>query len=347
MNGPGSALEVECIWNKGVAARCDRRIPDEFPDGCNYSPNATLAGALASSRLPENIIPDTAAFRDIQHGELVWVRLSWLRSFVKQILPFVTSKFVLVTGDSDSCVPSELRVEAQAIVESGKVAHWFTQNYDGTMPSERISPFPIGVDFHMLSERPIWGESVSSPAEQEQTLISIRKDLPPLSQRIPKVYIDFAWQQGLGLRHYRRFHPLRGTQFHDSRRRVARRMRKNELAFLQNGPVPRNRMWRERGQYAFVLSPHGMGLDCHRTWEALALGHIVLVPSSSIDSLYDGLPVVALKSWDDINPDNLQEWLLRQGKAADAATNVRLTTSYWIARMRATMEQPARAGTGT
>ena len=37
------------------------------------------------------------------------------------------------------------------------------------------------------------------------------------------------------------------------------------------------RTWRLFAQHAVVASPMGMGLDCHRTWEALALGCIVLL----------------------------------------------------------------------
>ena len=184
----------------------------------------------------------------------------------------------------------------------------------------------------MLSERPIWGEDMAPPAQQERMLKSIREHLPPLASRIPMVYVDFAWQQGLGLRHYRRYHPLKGTKFHENRRRVARKMRRNESVFCQAGPLPRSEMWRQRGRYAFVLSPHGMGLDCHRTWEALALGHIVLVPSSSLDALYTDLPVVTIKSWDDINPERLARWLSVHGVAAEK--NAKLRTDYWISPMK-------------
>jgi hypothetical protein len=334
MNELGSQPPVELIWNKGIAARCDRRIPDEFPNGRDYSPVPTLAGVLASSRLPDNLIATPEIFKDIQDGELIWVRLSWLKSFVKQALPLIPGRFILVTGDSDSCVPSELRSEARTILECPKVVHWFAQNCDGSWARERISPIPIGIDFHMQAERPIWGEPVSSPAQQEQTLISIQKGLPLCANRNQKVYVDFAWQQGWGLLHHRRYHPLKGTKFHESRRRIARKMIKNESIFCQRGPLPRSQMWQERGRYVFVLSPHGMGLDCHRTWEALALGHIVLVPSSSLDTLYSGLPVVALQSWSDITPQNLREWLSlhRQGEAL----RERLTSEYWVNLVRST-----------
>jgi hypothetical protein len=338
-----SAQSVELIWNKGLAARCDRRFPDEFAHG-DYLTVPTLAGALTSSKTPGDLIPDPWAHSNIKDGELVWVRLSWLKSFVKQILPLVKARFVLVTGDSDSCVPSEVMSEAQSILACPNVAHWYTQNYDATMPGERISPIPIGIDFHMLSEMTIWGEEVASPTQQEQMLKSIGAHLPRLAERIPKVYVDFAWQQGLGLRHYRRYHPLKGTAFHESRRRVTRKVRNSKSVFCQSGPIPRSEMWRQRGQYAFVLSPHGMGLDCHRTWEALTFGHIVIVPSSSLDPLYVDLPVVAIKSWDEITSDALTRWLAQYVVAAGAPEKLR--SDYWIERMRATIDCQMTAANG-
>jgi len=343
MSRPALAENVELIWNKGLAARCDRRFPDEFAEG-NYSAVPTLAGALTSSKIPDDLIADPWVHSNIRDGELVWVRLSWLRSFARQILPLVKTRFVLVTGDSDSCVPSEIMSEARSILASRNVVHWYTQNYDGSITSEKISPIPIGIDFHMLCERPIWGEGVASPAQQEQTLISISKRLPRLANRIPKVYVDFAWQQGLGLRHYRRYHPLKGTKFHESRRQVARKVRRNQLVFCQSGPIPRNEMWQLRGQFAFVLSPHGMGLDCHRTWEALALGHIVIVPSSSLDSLFEDLPVVKIESWDDITSDALTKWLAYFTDKTGA--HQKLTNDFWIDRMRKAIRYEAALVSG-
>ena len=45
-------------------------------------------------------------------------------------------------------------------------------------------------------------------------------------------------------------------------------------------------------KYKFILSPPGAGFDCHRTWEALYLGAIPIVKTSSLDPLYKDLPVV-------------------------------------------------------
>jgi hypothetical protein len=324
--------QVELVWNKGIAALCDRRIPDEFPDGQGYSANSSYAGALMSSKIPDNLITDPSALHDLRSGEVVWVRLSWLRSFIRQVLPWVKNRFILVTGDSDNCVPSELMPEARTIFNCSNVMRWYAQNYDGSLSSEKISPIPIGIDFHSLSEGSIWHESTSSPLEQEQTLRSIQRSVAPVKNRIPDVYLDFAWRRGWSLRDYRRFHPLKGASMRGSRRSIVSKLRKKERIFCQSGPLARSEMWRRRGEYAFVLSPHGVGLDCHRTWEALALGHIVLTPSSSLDSLYSGLPVIALRDWSDITPENLNQWLSLYPHGA--AEDERLTSRYWTDRMR-------------
>ncbi len=324
--------KVELVWNKGIASLCDRRIPDEFPDGTNYVPVTTCAGAMYSNRLPDNLIMKPSDHFNIRDGELVWVRLSWLKSFVKQVLPHVKSRFVLITGDSDSSVPSGLMHEARTILQSPKIVHWYTQNFDGSVANEKISPIPIGIDYHSLSEKAMWGEKVGSPFEQEQRLKSISKSLPPAAKRIPEIYLDFAWQKGLGLRHYLRYQTSKGRRFRESRRRIAYKLSGNELVFSQQTPLPRSEMWRQRGEYAFVLSPHGVGLDCHRTWEALALGHIVLVTSSSIDNLFSSLPVITVTSWKDITYDNIMKWKAHYQHTIFC--HEALTSAYWVHKMR-------------
>ena len=322
---------VSLVWNKGIAAECDRRIPDEFCGGI-YQTDPILAGALYSRHLPHDLIPNPEKFDDIRDGELIWVRLSWLESFVTQVLPRIKSSFILVTSDSDSSVPSELGADADCILNNPKIVHWFTQNYDGSRPNGKISAIPIGIDFHTLAAKSTWGEDRASPERQEQVLGSVSHELAPTAKRLPRAYVDFAWQKSLGLRHYRRYHPLKGTSFHESRRKISRIVGQNPAAFCQAGPLPRTEMWRQRGEYAFVLSPHGMGLDCHRTWEALALGHIVLVPTSSLDNLYEGLPVISFKDWSEINQSNLEKWLYQyQGDAEVLPT---LLTVRWVDWMR-------------
>ena len=63
----------------------------------------------------------------------------------------------------------------------------------------------------------------------------------------------------------------------------------------------------EMAQYQFVLSPFGNGLDCIRTWEALLVGSIPVVKTSTLDPLYEDLPVIIVKEWEEINEHYLME----------------------------------------
>lgn len=86
--------------------------------------------------------------------------------------------------------------------------------------------------------------------------------------------------------------------------------------------MKRNELWSLYTQYTHGLSPHGNGLDCHRTWEMLFFGMIPIVKTSSLDSMYDGLPVVILQDWDD-----LCKYPLQRLKAVDERV---MTTEYWL-----------------
>ncbi|CAF0922304.1 unnamed protein product [Didymodactylos carnosus] len=55
--------------------------------------------------------------------------------------------------------------------------------------------------------------------------------------------------------------------------------------------------YQEIGRSKFVLSPPGVGLDCYRTWETLYLNSIPIVQSTTIDSIFDKLPVLIVRNY--------------------------------------------------
>jgi hypothetical protein len=318
------------IWNKGLASRCDRRIPDEFPNGHDHVPVPTLSGDHVRAG-PLDLIDDVERFDDIGGGELVWVRGSWLPSFVERVLPRIRGHFVLVTGDTPSSLPSSAPMAAAALLESSYMLHWYTQNYDGTAGPSRVSPIPVGIDLHTRSVRPAWGQAIATPAEQEAELDAIAHELPPLAARIPAIYIDFVSSA------YRTPSPP-GASLVQPRRVIAGVLRFHPRVVHQDTRMSRAETWRRRGEYAFVLSPHGVGLDCHRTWEALALGHVVLVPSSSLDPLFEEVRAFPFASWSDLTADNLSGWM-EAARGLDHPAPA-LTSDEWIRRMRLPPGEP-------
>jgi hypothetical protein len=104
-----------------------------------------------------------------------------------------------------------------------------------------------------------------------------------------------------------------------------------ELVFYEKEKVTRQVSWERQIEYAFVLSPRGNGRDCHRTWEALILGCIPIVKMSPIDSLYDDLPVLCVRSWSDISESLLADTIERFRHRSFSME--KLTLSYWTKKM--------------
>jgi len=105
--------------------------------------------------------------------------------------------------------------------------------------------------------------------------------------------------------------------------------------YYEEKEVPRKVTWMNQTKYAFVACPHGNGLDCHRQWEALCLGCIPVVKRSSIDSIYEGLPVLIVDSWSDITPELLRSTVENFKKRKFDYD--RLLLSYWMNRIRNNM----------
>ena len=81
--------------------------------------------------------------------------------------------------------------------------------------------------------------------------------------------------------------------------------------------------------YKFVLSPAGNGPDVHRTWEALMMGCISIILSGPFDELYAALPVLVLKSWDELNLEALEKAYIRLRYGEGIFAFEQLFSPYW------------------
>jgi hypothetical protein len=315
VNGPFEP--TRWVWSRGLALLCDRNGGVDF------------VKRQRGSRRP---IPlDPAAYAGVREGDLVWVRSTALPQFVERVLPSIAAPFALVTGDEDMAIPSGCDVAAR-ILASPLLVRWFAQNFDGTDASGRLSGLPIGLDFHTISNTRKWGHWPTPPREQEAELDVIRARLLPTTRRAPVVYADFQFNR----------HPKQALG--ERREAVEAQLRSNPNIEFQRARLKRSELWERRGQVAFVVSPHGNGLDCHRTWEALVLGHVVIVKRSPLDPLYEGLPVVRVDDWSEITRANLDRWLVEHGDvSASAEVAERLTNARWIDHMRRVVREAIAA----
>ena len=242
----------------------------------------------------------------IKDGTVVYLHTTAIRQFI-DIIPRIQAKFILVSGDSDLSIPGDHLSEDNfnKFIENDNIIHWFSQNAVKDHP--KLTKIPIGVDYHT---------DTTAPVEQEKQLIAIKNSGKPLLNRKAMCYANFKFEN-------RRKYAER----EDAINKVP-----NDLVFYESSRISREDTWKHQIEYAFVISPPGNGLDCHRTWEALSLGCIPIVKSSPIDSLFNDLPVLIVAKWEDLTKELLENTV--KDYSTKNFNMDKLTLKYWMDLIR-------------
>ena len=243
------------------------------------------------------------------------------------LLKSLKYKFILVTGDSDITCPNDMFAsmdEFAAFAENPRLIHWFSQNcYVRGHP--KLTGIPIGMDYHTLlaDNHHYWGTQ-TSPIDQEKWLKRIRAKSPPFSARNMKCYDNFTCTNRLARRQF-------GADRLDAIAKIPA-----DLVYSEPNLVPRITSWKTQSEYTFVISPLGNGLDCHRTWEALLLGCIVIEKTSPIDYLYKDLPVWIVHDWKNVYKESLVEKMaeFKEKETNSAFLWEKLNLEYWIGQCK-------------
>lgn len=82
--------------------------------------------------------------------------------------------------------------------------------------------------------------------------------------------------------------------------------------------------WETIAKSKFVISPPGNGVDCHRIWECLYLGSIPVVLEHEALSQFSDLPILFVKSWEDVTISFLEKVTLEIPEKIDI-----LDIEYW------------------
>lgn len=313
MEGATEPNESHCkyVSSRGLMKSCD-----VFP------PNP-----MSSTRLCYDY-----AWETLKPGAVVYIISSALSHFRAAGLPRIKVPFVLVSGDCDETVPFDIfssHEELVAFVEDPRLVAWFCQNC--VIQHPKVHQMPIGLDYHTLSvnTRHPWGPK-QTPEQQERILTLLAKR---------------AEGKGRKFLAYSNFHFSMNTRLATDRYKALAEV-PTDLVFYEPKACSRFDTWLHQIDYLFVLSPHGGGLDCHRTWEALALGCYPVVRTSPIDTLFEGLPVLIVKEWSEVTPGRLAEFAAEQErKRKEGTLNVeKLSLAYWTNRVRAIANAVAEGG---
>ncbi len=253
--------------------------------------------------------------------QIVYMRSKELRQFVGNAVN-LAMPIILITGDCTDTMPTDIFPVAQdftRFIENDKIIHWFSQNCVRTS-HPKLSQIPLGLDYHTIEANkvPAWGPQ-ASPLSQEMQLKSIPQT--PFWEREVKCYSNF--------------HFLMTTRYGKEDRKAAIENVPKELVFYEPHKTARFEGWKTQSKYAFVLSPLGNGYDCHRTWEALLLGCIVVMKKNPIDELFADLPVLLVDEWSQVTQELLENTVKEyRKKFNDKKFNYeKLNLTYWTKKI--------------
>jgi hypothetical protein len=290
---------------------------EELNRDCKY---VSSRGILFSCDVyPTNPVSSTNVINDIdlsnvQPGQTVYIQGSAVKDFSTK-LANIPNKFILVSGDCDESIPEAIFSESEfkSFIESDKIIHWFSQNCVGKHP--KLSPIPIGLDYHTRVKSDIWGPTMT-PIEQEAELIAVKNAAKIFHKREIKAYANFH------------FNMQEDRKYTADRRDAKEKIPADCVFYEPTFTKTRLETYQNQIKYAFVVSPHGNGLDCIRTWEAIVLGCIPIVKTSSIDSVYAELPILIINEWSEVTKqkliDTISEFKTRQFNYD------RLNLKYWM-----------------
>jgi len=271
--------------------------------------------------------PPQALFTDLPYGSVVHINSKHVSRFIDMVLPKLKSNIVLLTG-YDTMSPAVPGYEK--IIESDNILHWFLQNYDldpKYYQNGKVSLMPLGFNFHKLDPRSdntsIDMGLPSILGNQQLTMKKIRSQLPKLKDRPCIAYANFHLNMDTFLRD-----PMAKTRA-NARQDAMEKLSGKSFVKFEAKQSPRNEVWRNLKNYSFEISPRGNGIDCHRTYEAIFFNTIPIVKSTSIDSLFNDLPIVIVNNWEDVTADNLKRWKEKYENVVDGDIPKVLYAAYW------------------
>jgi hypothetical protein len=284
------------ISSRGLASLCDVRATPLMSSTGEISPGFIEKHA-------ETLISGS--------GGSVYVCSDALQNLEQEHLEKIKTPFVLVSGDSDLHLDERFFQQgfAQRLLANPMLERWFAQNLSW-LSHQKLKQLPIGLDYHTMWEKPgAWAMTVQTGLAQERQLLEVLSKAPAFQNRHLTCYCNFQFSLDRG------------------DRQSAYDLLSRDACIFELNPIPRLSTWQRQSQCMFVASPQGVGPDCHRTWEAIALGCAPIVKRSTHAELFKDLPVVLIDNWGDISRDFLAS------KAAELSTKKfnynKLFMHYW------------------
>jgi hypothetical protein len=264
-------------------------------DGVKHipTPPTPLKSRLRSSSAPyvstdsfraicDHICDETDAIfipEQVQYGDTIYIIPYIVKEFFKIAHPKIKHPYILVTGYGDCPNPSAVL----HYLKDDKILAWFGTNCDiESHVSSKFIPIPIG----LANNYNKFGNTIIMATVQKNSKSIIKKYL---------LGLNFSINTNVQTRK-KAYNPFKNKKYC-----------KIFLTDNHIGYTNFQAYLTDMASCKFIISPHGNGLDCYRTWEALLVGTIPIVKKSTLDPLYVNLPVIIVNDWSDITEEFLEQ----------------------------------------
>ncbi|CAF1204085.1 unnamed protein product, partial [Didymodactylos carnosus] len=247
----------------------------------------------------------------MRNGTVLFVDSTSVAHFLRDIHPQIQVDYILMTGDSDLSMPHySISTTLTHDIFHGKthIRHWFAMNCNKNEWSKYFSCIPQGISqwanqryyVQMASGKNDSFFNTYLKLNDYWLLTSFNVAMNPQIRQSVWNLTCYGRLKSISKCHFEKDMNLWSLYVHIARSK-------------------------------FVISPPGKGLDCHRTWETLYLGSIPIVLSTTIDSLFQRLPVVIVKNYEQITLEFLQKTYENMFKQKFDYS--RLYKQYWQQRI--------------
>ncbi len=196
-----------------------------------------------------------------------------INNFFSHIHPKIRVPYILISHGGWPSMPGQYA----KYLNDPKLIAWFAKNGDSSI-HEKMFCLPIGI-----------GSKANYPTDFHGFLKKIITQVTPPEKR--------STDKLLYINHTSHTHP--------DRPKIMEAFKDKEFCYI--GTRKSNEDFiKELAKFRFVASPHGLGPDCHRTWEALYVKTIPIIKRSHICELFDNLPVLIVDNWNEITREFLE-----------------------------------------
>ena len=190
--------------------------------------------------------------------------------FFERVFPSLQEPITLLSHNSDHGVDNTFK----EYLDDNRIVKWFCQNRLTSHP--KLFSFPIGI----------------ANSQWEHGNQNLFKSI--VDKNVPKEFL---------------VHKNFDIDTNSYERNLCHAItQRNGIPMSSKTTIPE--YWDMLAKSAFVISPPGGGIDCHRIWEALYFKTIPIVQSHISFSQFEHLPILFVNKWEDITVQYLRNKLL-------------------------------------